>query len=54
MKDEKITTIIMIILLLIMIFALCFMIYNLYHLSRFKKCYESEFTLKYCEYYKNY
>ena len=54
MKDEKILNIIVIIYLVIMIFILGFMIYNLYHLSRFRKCYDSGFTLNYCEYYKDY
>lgn len=54
MKGEKILSIIVIICLVIVIFILGFMIYNLYHLSRFKKCYDSEFTLNYCEYYKDY
>lgn len=54
MKDEKIFSTIIIIYLAIMIFILAFIIYNLYHLSRFRKCYDSGFTLNYCEYYKDY
>ena len=54
MKDEKIFNIIVIVLVVIMVFILAFTIYNLYHLYRFRKCYNSEFTLNYCEYYKNY
>ena len=54
MKDEKIFNIIVIVLVVIMVFILAFTIYNLYHLYRFGKCYNSEFTLNYCEYYKNY
>lgn len=51
MKGEKI---IVIVLAVIMILILAFTIYSLYHLYRFGKCYDSEFTLNYCEYYKNY
>ena len=54
MKGEKILNIIVIVLAVIMILILAFTIYNLYHLFRFGKCYNSEFTLNYCEYYKNY
>ena len=54
MKGEKILNIIVIVLVVIMVLILAFTIYNLYHLSRFGKCYDSEFTLNYCEYYKNY
>ena len=54
MKDEKILNIMVIVLVVIVILILAFTIYNLYHLSRFRKCYGSEFTLNYCEYYKNY
>lgn len=51
MKGEKI---IVIVLAVIMILILSFTIYSLYRLYRFGKCYNSEFTLNYCEYYKNY
>lgn len=54
MKGEKILNIIVIVLVVIMILILAFTIYSLYHLYRFGKCYDSEFTLNYCEYYKNY
>ena len=54
MKGEKILNIIVIVFVLIVIFILAFTIYNLYQLYRFGKCYNSEFTLNYCEYYKNY
>lgn len=54
MKGEKILNIIVIVLVVIMILILAFTIYNLYHLYRFGKCYNSEFTLNYCEYYKDY
>lgn len=54
MKGEKILNIIVIVLVVIMILILAFTIYSLYHLYRFGKCYNSEFTLNYCEYYKNY
>lgn len=54
MKGEKILNVIVIVLVVIVILILAFTIYNLYHLSRFEKCYDSEFTLNYCEYYKNY
>ena len=54
MKGEKILNIIVIVFVVIVIFILAFTIYNLYHLFRFGKCYDSEFTLNYCEYYKNY
>ena len=54
MKDEKILNIIVIIYLVIMILILAFIIYNSYRLYRFGKCYDSEFTLNYCEYYKDY
>ena len=54
MKDEKILNIMVIVLVVIVILILAFTIYNLYHLFRFGKCYDSEFTLNYCEYYKNY
>ena len=54
MKGEKILNIIVIVFVVIVIFILAFTIYNLYHLFRFGKCYNSEFTLNYCEYYKNY
>ena len=54
MKGEKILDIIVIVFVVIVIFILAFTIYNLYHLSRFEKCYDSEFTLNYCEYYKDY
>lgn len=54
MKGEKILNIIVIVLVVIMILILAFTIYNVYHLYRFGKCYDSEFTLNYCEYYKNY
>ena len=54
MKGEKILNIIVIVFVVIVIFILAFTIYNLYQLYRFGKCYDSEFTLNYCEYYKNY
>ena len=54
MKGEKILNIIVIVFVVIVIFILAFTIYNLYHLFRFGKCYDSEFTLNYCEYYKDY
>ena len=54
MKGEKILNIIVIVLAVIMILILAFTIYNLYQLYRFGKCYNSEFTLNYCEYYKDY
>ena len=54
MKGEKILNIIVIVLVVIVILILAFTIYNLYHLYRFGKCYDSEFTLNYCEYYKDY
>ena len=54
MKGEKILNIIVIVLVVIVILILAFTIYNLYHLFRFGKCYNSEFTLNYCEYYKDY
>ena len=54
MKGEKILNIIVIVLVVIMILILAFTIYNLYQLYRFGKCYNSEFTLNYCEYYKDY
>ena len=54
MKGEKILNIIVIVLVVIEILILAFTIYNLYHLYRFGKCYDSEFTLNYCEYYKDY
>ena len=54
MKGEKILNIIVIVFVVIVIFILAFTIYSLYHLYRFGKCYDSEFTLNYCEYYKNY
>ena len=54
MKGEKILNVIVIVLVVILILILALTIYNLYHLSRFGKCYNSGFTLNYCEYYKNY
>lgn len=54
MKGEKILNIIVIVFVVIVIFILAFTIYNLYQLYRFGKCYNSEFTLNYCEYYKDY
>ena len=54
MKGEKILNIIVIVLVVIVIFILAFTIYKLYHLSRFRNCYDSEFTLNYCEFYKDY
>lgn len=54
MKGEKILNIMVIVLVVIVILILAFTIYSLYRLYRFGKCYESEFTLNYCEYYKNY
>lgn len=54
MKGEKILNIMVIVLVVMAILILAFTIYNLYHLFRFGKCYNSEFTLNYCEYYKNY
>ena len=54
MKGEKILNIIVIVLAVIMILILAFTIYSLYRLYRFGKCYNSEFTLNYCEYYKDY
>ena len=54
MKGEKILNIIVIVLVVIVILILAFTIYSLYHLYRFGKCYNSEFTLNYCEYYKDY
>ena len=54
MKGEKILNIMVIVLVVIVIVILAFTIYNLYHLFRFGKCYNSEFTLNYCEYYKDY
>ena len=54
MKGEKVLNIMVIVLVVIVILILAFTIYNLYHLFRFGKCYDSEFTLNYCEYYKNY
>lgn len=54
MKGEKILNIIVIVFVVIVIFILAFTIYSLYDLYRFGKCYDSEFTLNYCEYYKDY
>ena len=54
MKGEKVLNIMVIVLVVIVILILAFTIYNLYHLYRFGKCYDSEFTLNYCEYYKDY
>ena len=54
MKGEKILNIIVIVLVVIVILILAFTIYSLYDLYRFGKCYDSEFTLNYCEYYKDY
>ena len=54
MKGEKILNIMVIVLVVIVIVILTFTIYSLYDLYRFGKCYDSEFTLNYCEYYKNY
>ena len=54
MKGEKIFNIIVIVFVVIVIFILAFTIYNLYQLYRFGKCYNSEFALNYCEYYKDY
>lgn len=54
MKGEKILNIMVIVLVVMAILILAFTIYNLYHLYRFGKCYDSEFTLNYCEYYKDY
>ena len=54
MKGEKILNIIVIVFVVIVIFILAFTIYNLYQLYRFGKCYNSEFALNYCEYYKDY
>ena len=54
MKGEKILNIIVIVLVVIVILVLAFTIYNSYRLYRFGKCYNSEFTLNYCEYYKDY
>ena len=54
MKGEKILNVILIVLVVMVILILAFAIYNLYHLFRFVKCYDSEFALNYCEYYKNY
>lgn len=54
MKGEKILNIIVIVSVVIVILILPFTIYSLYDLYRFGKCYNSEFTLNYCEYYKNY
>ena len=54
MKGENVLNIMVIVLVVIVILILAFTIYNLYHLSRFRKCYDSGFTLNYCEYYKDY
>ena len=54
MKGEKILNIMVIVSVVIVILILAFTIYSLYDLYRFGKCYDSEFTLNYCEYYKNY
>ena len=54
MKGEKILNIMVIVSVIIVILILAFTIYSLYDLYRFGKCYDSEFTLNYCEYYKNY
>ena len=54
MKGEKILNIMVIVSVVIVILILAFTIYSLYHLYRFGKCYDSEFRLNYCEYYKNY
>lgn len=54
MKGEKILNIIVIVFVVIVMFILAFTIYNLYQLYRFGKCYNSEFALNYCEYYKDY
>ena len=54
MKGEKILNIMVIVLVVILILILTFTIYNLHHLSRFRKCYDSGFTLNYCESYKDY
>ena len=54
MKGEKILNIMVIVSVVIVILILAFTIYNLYQLYRFGKCYNSEFTLNYCEYYKDY
>lgn len=54
MKGEKILNVIVIVLVVIVILILAFTSYNSYRLYRFGKCYDSEFTLNYCEYYKDY
>ena len=54
MKGEKILNIMVIVSVVIVILILAFTIYSLYDSYRFGKCYDSEFTLNYCEYYKNY
>ena len=54
MKGEKIFNIMVIVSVVIVILILAFTIYSLYDLYRFGKCYDSEFTLNYCEYYKDY
>ena len=54
MKGEKILNIMVIVSVVIVILILAFTIYSLYDLYRFGKCYDSEFTLNYCVYYKDY
>lgn len=54
MKDNKILTVVIIINIMLVFIMISFVIYNAYRLYRFKKCYNSEFTLKYCELYRDY
>lgn len=53
MKD-KVLNIIGIITISLWIILVIFVLYNLYHLNRFKQCSDSEFTLDFCESYKDY
>ena len=53
MKD-KMLDILVIITLLVVIIYITFLIYNAYHLWRFRQCYDNDFKLSYCEFYKNY
>ena len=53
MKDKALNIIGIIDITLFLILVI-FMLYNLYHLNRFKQCNDSEFTLDFCEFYKDY
>lgn len=53
MKDKILTILIILTLLVVMVYV-SFLAWNAYHLWRFRQCYDNNFKLSYCEFYRNY